>query len=69
MDYPYRFTKTLSKKTKQMQTQWKPQTTYTCTQRLTETRTDTNTDTHTCKHRNIKLFKLNKISTKQIQYK
>ena len=25
--------------------------------------------THTCKHRNIKIFKLNKISTKQIQYK
>ena len=24
--------------------------------------------THTCKHRNIKIFKLNKISTKQIQY-
>ena len=39
------------------------------TQRLTETRTDTNTDTHTCEHRNIKIFKLNKISTKQIQYK
>ena len=52
-----------------MQTQYKPHTTYTCTQRLTETHTDTNTDTHTCKHRNIKIFKLNKISTKQIQYK
>ena len=25
--------------------------------------------THTCKHRNIKIFKLNKISAKQIQYK
>ena len=47
-----------------MQTQYKPHTTYTCTQRLTETHTDTNTDTHTCKHRNIKIFKLNKISTK-----
>ena len=52
-----------------MQTQQKPQTTYTCTQRLTETCTDTNTDPHTCKHRNIKIFNLNKISTKQIQYK
>ena len=36
---------------------------------ITETYTDTNTDTHTCEHRNIKIFKLNKISTKQIQYK
>ena len=36
-----------------MQTQQKPQTTYTWTQRLTETCTDTNTDTYTCKHRHI----------------
>ena len=31
--------------------------------------TDTITGTHTCDHRNIKIFRLKKISTRQIQYK